>query len=431
MSVNNSSEKLPRIYSEVYGCSANKSDSEIALGLLEKNGFELTNNIKDSDLNLIFTCIVKIPTENRMIYRIKELSRANKPLIVAGCMPKIEKNVIEKINSKVSLLGPNSIQKIVNIAKATLKGEKVVFLTDLRQPKLCFPRIENPVIRITQISTGCNEFCSYCIVRLAKGKLFSYPTDLIVEDIKEAVKNGKKEIWITSQDNAAYNFNGKNLSDLLNEICKIKGKFFVRVGMMNPTYAKEILNELIDAYWNKKIFKFLHLPVQSGSNKILKLMNRQYKVKDFLDIVKKFRKKLPKITLATDVIVGFPSETEEDFKKTVGLIKQIKPDIVNISKFGVRPGTEAARMKQLPIEIINKRSFILHNLVKKINLEKNKTWVDWQGEVLVDEIGKDSSVVSRNFSYKPIVIKEKIKLGSLVKIKIIDAYSNFLIGKLQ
>lgn len=357
-----------KIFIETYGCPSNKADSEIMVGLLKESGFDITDSPEKSDINIINTCVVKTPTEQRMIHRIRKLTELGKPLVIAGCMPKTEKRIIERINPKASLLGPDSIEKIVDVAYATMQGKKVVFLEDLRRPKVCLPRIrKNPKIGIVEISSGCLSNCSYCIVKFARGRLHSYPVEKIVDEVKRAIKDGCTEIWLTSQDNGCYGLDiGNSLPELLNEVCKVDGDFTIRVGMMNPTHVKQITDELIDAYKDKKILKFLHLPVQSGSNKILKSMKRGYTVEDFLHIVKKFRKEFPGIRLVTDIIVGFPGETEYDFKKTIELIKKIKPNKVNISKFMPRPGTEAEKMKQLDVKTIKKRSVLLANLVKRI-----------------------------------------------------------------
>ena len=412
-----------------YGCAANFADSEIMAGLLKEKGFEIVNNPKKCDLIILNTCIVKTPTENRMIHKIKELTKLGKPLIVAGCMPVVEKNIIEKINPKASLIGPYSIEKVVFAVEKTLKGKKIVLVEEKKLVKTCFPRLrKNPVIHILTISQGCLSNCSYCVVKFARGNLKSYTLEEIVKEAREAIKNGCKEIWITSQDNACYGKDIKtDLSELLNEICKIEGKFFVRVGMMNPFHLKPILSKIIKTYKNPKIFKFLHLPVQSGSNRILKLMKRGYKVKDFLSIVKKFRKEIPELTLSTDIIVGFPTESEKDFEKTLKLIEKVKPDIVNISKFGKRPKTKAGEMEQIDRKTINKRSKIISELVRKISFESNKKWIGWNGEVLIDEIKNFSE--GRNFAYKPILIKEKLKLGSFVNVKIVQVRTNYLLGE--
>lgn len=422
---------VKKIYREVHGCSANVADYEIASGLLKKAGFEFVDDAKKSDLNIIFTCVVKVPTFNRMIHRIIQLGKLNRPLIIAGCMPKTDSRFIERIGPKASMMGPDSIEGVVDVVNATIKGCKIVFVKDLRKPKVCLPRIRrNPVIGIIPISIGCVSNCSYCGTKFARGKLFSYPAKKIVEEAKNAINDGCKELLVTSQDNGCWGQDiGAGLPELLGEICKINGKFFIRVGMMNPLHTRRILNELVRIYHNDKIFKFLHLPVQSGSDRILKLMNRGYKIRDFLAIVKKFRKEFQKLTLSTDIIVGFPHETYRDFSKTVKLIEEVRPDIVNISKFGPRPRTEAAEMKQVDSETLSKRSKAVHKLVRKISLESNKKWVGWEGEVLVDEIGKDA-FIGRNFAYKPVVVKASGNLlGKFINVKIVDNTQSCLIGK--
>ncbi|HDJ96655.1 MAG TPA: tRNA (N(6)-L-threonylcarbamoyladenosine(37)-C(2))-methylthiotransferase, partial [Candidatus Aenigmarchaeota archaeon] len=308
---------MKKVYMEIYGCAANQADFEIAAGLLKRAGFKLTKSPKDSDLNLIFTCNVKVPTEQRMIYRIEELTKTGKPLIVAGCMPMVQRDLIERINPKASLIGPHSIHKIVDIVERTIKREKVVSLSYEKTVKVCLPRVRrNPIIAIVPIAEGCAwQRCTYCIVKYERGKLFSFPERLIVKEVESSVKEGCKEIWITSQDNACYGLDiGTDLPKLLNSITKVKGKFYVRVGMMNPVYVKNFVDRLINSYKSSKIFKFLHLPAQSGSNRILKAMKRGYSIKDFVRIVEKFRKRFKLLTLSTDIIVGFPGESEEDFE---------------------------------------------------------------------------------------------------------------------
>jgi MiaB-like tRNA modifying enzyme len=422
---------MKKVFIEGYGCSANAADSEIIAGLLKEAGFEITNSFKEADVNILNTCIVKNPTEQRMIYRIKELTELGKPLVVAGCMPKTEKNVIEKINSHASMIGPDSIEKIVDVVNAAIQGKKILFTEDLRRPKVCLPKVRrNSIVDIIPVAIGCLSCCSYCSVKFARGKLFSYPIEAVVKEAKQAVNNGCKELWITSQDNSCYGKDiGRDLPHLLNEICKIEGKFFVRVGMMNPLHMKSIANELIESYKYEKIFKFLHLPLQSASDRLLELMNRGYEAKDFIEIVEKFKKAIPQLTLATDVIVGFPTETDEEFEETVELIEKIKPDVVNISKFGARPKTEAAKMQQLDKKIVNERSEILHRLVNKIGLENNKKWIGWKGEVLIDE-KINGGFIGGNFAYKPIIIKTKENIfGKIINVEVINTTAKCLISK--
>jgi len=417
-----------KIFAEVYGCSANLSDFEMALGLLTKKGYKIVDGENDSDLNVIFTCIVKTPTTNRMIHRVRELTKLKKPLIVAGCMPKTERNIIERINPHASLLGPNSLEKIPDAVKSALSDEKVVFTKDLKKPKLCMPKVrKNRVVEICEIASGCLSNCSYCETKFARGKLFSYPEDLIVKEIKNSLNQGCKEIWLTSQDCGCYGRDmNSSLPELIQTVCEIEEKFFVRIGMMNPTYVKNILDDLIDSYKSEKIFKFLHLPVQSGSNRILRRMGRGCSIKNFKNIVKKFKKEFSFLTLSTDVIVGFPGEKNEDFQKTSELIGEVKPDIVNISKFGPRPGTKAAEMEQLTRKIINDRTKKLVGLVERVKLNNNQKWLNWKGEVLIDEIGRRGGVIGRNFAYKPVLTEGK--LGTYRKVKIKSVRPIYLIG---
>jgi MiaB-like tRNA modifying enzyme len=426
---------MPKIYSEVYGCSANRSDYEIMLGLLKSNGFELVDSANKSDINLLVTCTVKTPTANRMIFRIKELTKTNKPLVVAGCFAKAESKIVEKLNPNASLIGPNSIDKIVDVAYKTLSGRKSIEI-DGSVEKANLPHFRtNPIIDIVEINSGCTSFCSFCETKLARGNLRSYRPDKIRDQIKKAVAEGCKEIWITSQDTSAYGRDiGTNLPELLESITRIEGEFMVRVGMMNPLHFKKVeIEDLIQVYKNEKVFKFLHLCVQSGSNKVLKDMRRGYNVEDFIYYVEKFRKEIPELTLETDIIVGFPTETEEDFEETVKLIKEVRPDVVNISKYSPRPGTAAAKMKQLDPKIVNERSKIMYELTKKIALQNNKIkWLNWEGKVLIDEKGnRENTWMGRNYAYKPIVIESSEKLfGKFVNLKVVEVKSNYLIGNL-
>jgi MiaB-like tRNA modifying enzyme len=418
-----------KFYIETYGCAANKNDSEIMVKLLIDAGFTISN-LQDADLIIINTCTVKQATKSKMIERIKFLSSLNKPLIVAGCFPKVETKRVEKINPKASLIGPNAIDRIVEVAKKTLNGEKVVILEGSANKSILPSYRFNPIIEIVQISSGCLSACTFCITRFSRGMLKSYRIGDIKRKIEGAVKSGAKEIWITSQDNSAYGRDiGTNLIELLEEIVKVEGKFWIRVGMMNPLHFKKIeVEKLTEIFKNKKIFKFLHIPVQSGSNKVLKDMKRGYTVEEFLDWVKIFRKKIRKITISTDIIVGFPTETEKDFEETVELLRKLKPDVVNLSKFSLHHQTEASKFKQLNSKIIDERSKFLTKIIREILEKKNKKWKNWKGIALVDEKVKNG-FVARNIYYKPIFLKNA-NFGEFVKVKIEETFPTFLIGKI-
>jgi MiaB/RimO family radical SAM methylthiotransferase len=242
--------------------------------------------------------------------------------------------------------------------------------------------------------------------------------------------SGVKEVWLTSQDTGCYGKDiGVNLTALLRQICKIEEQFFVRVGMMTPNYALESLDELIQVYKDEKIFKFLHLPVQSGDDEVLKNMNRFYSTEDFKKIVYRFREGIPDITIATDVICGFPSESEKAFINTLKLIEETQPDSINVSKFFPRPNTTAEKMKpNVPLQEVSERSKKIAELSKKISSEKNKRWIRWEGKILVDEKGKiPNSWIGRNFAYKAIVVKSnEALLGQFINVRVVKTFATYL-----
>jgi len=416
-----------------FGCSANRSDTEIMIGLLEDAGYSLTD-LEKAEYVLVNTCGVKQPTEDRVISTLKRISSLNKKLIIAGCLPRINfERIVKTIPDFSAMLDPRSIHLIVEVVKRIDEGHtKLLVFSDEPAIKPSLPKhLLNPVIGIIQIAEGCSMACTYCCTRFARGATYCYPDDDIVNEANRLIKKGCKEIWITSQDNSAYNFKGVRLPDLLRKICKIEGEFFVRVGMMNPFHTKKMLKDLIESYLNGKVYKFLHLPLQSASIKILELMKRAYLPKDVIEIIESFSSSLPSLTLSTDVIVGFPNEDDEDFEDTIRFIRKIKPDIVNISKFGARPKTEASKLKQLPRDIIEKRCKELAQIVKEISYQKNLKWINWVGRCLIDEKGKKDTWIARNFTYKPVVVKsDQNLLGKFVDVEIVDVRSNYLIGKL-
>lgn len=415
---------------EAYGCSMNMADYEIALGLLREAGHLIINSPERAEASVIFTCIVKTPTERRMLRRIRELGKRGKPIVVAGCMPEAERELIEKEAPKASLLGPNNLLGVVETVEASLRGERKVLIGG-EMKKTCLPRErKNPVIHIAPIASGCLGDCSYCIVKRARGWLRSYPAEEIVEDARKALEEGCREIWVTAEDTAAYRWRGLRLPDLLGWLSELEGKFYIRVGMMTPNQALEILDELIEAYRSPKVFKFLHLPVQSGSDEVLRRMRRRYTIEEFKHIISSFRRHHPDLTLSTDIICGFPGENEEEFQETLQLLEEVKPDVLNISRFWPRPRTEAAQREgQLHGRETKRRSRILTELWRRLSLESGRRWIGWRGEAIVDEHGRDGTLVARNHAYRPIVFKGPANLGDFIELEIIEERVGYLLGK--
>lgn len=421
---------------ETFGCPTNKSDTEIMVGILKRHGFELVGDPLKARFIIVNTCAVKAPTEQRVLKRIRELSRLKAKLIIAGCLPPLSLGRIrEAAPNFAAVLDPRSIDRIAVLMKEVMLGKRNLVISSDRVPrKPRLPRhIFGEVRGIIQIAEGCAGSCSYCCVRYARGPLKSFEKDDLLEEAKMMLQSGCRELWVTSQDNAAYGADiGSKLPSLLSEICQFPYQFRVRVGMMNPRNVLPIEDDLIEAYEHPKVYKFLHLPLQSGDDEILSAMRRGYSVEQFVSIVEHFREAFPRMTLSTDVITGFPGETESQFRHSLELINQIKPDIVNISRFGLRPGTPAASYpSQLHGRGKKRRSRKISELVQSIGLEINRRWIGWSGKALIAEVGAKGGWIARNISYKPIVIHDDENLlGSFVEVRVTSATSTYLIGNL-
>ena len=421
---------MAKIWVEAYGCSASFSDSEMISGLIVNGGHTLANNSQESDLNVIVTCSVKDATAAKMVHRIKESK--SKPLVVAGCLPKAEQKTVEKFAENASLLGPNSIGKTLQVIESALDGQKMIALEDTDISKVGLPKIRlNSAIGIVEIASGCMSECTFCQTKLAKGDLTSYRIGDIVRQVQTEISDGCNEVWLTSTDNGCYGLDiGADLPELIRAVSEIDQKFFIRVGMMNPMYMPKIRDGLLKSFESSKVFKFLHVPVQSGSNQVLNDMKRGHTEQTFRDITQKFRKKFDKFTISTDIIVGFPTETEEDFEQTLKLLEETKPDIVNLSRYSQRPGTDAAEMNQIDVIEVKRRSKIAYELINKISEENNRNWIGWEGQVTFDE-EHEGQIRGRNFAYKPIFVKEKPRIGQISNVKIIDTTTHSLIGQIM
>lgn len=404
-------------------------------GCLARAGYELVDSVSSAEVVVLNTCAVKGPTENRMIEISKRIA-SGKRLVVAGCLPLINFGRLQKEVSFAGIVGPGAGERIVEVVRRVSNGERVVSIEEAPGlPDLNLPRVQsNPVTSTVPVSCGCLGSCAYCCVVFARGRLRSYRVQDIVERVKRDLASGLREIWITSQDTACYGKDyGSSLAELLHALLGIDKDFRIRIGMMTPNNAKNIRMGLVKAFQDKRIFKFIHLPVQSGDDDVLKRMRRFYGVDDFRAFVSSFRARFPDMTLATDVICGFPGESEEAFERTLRLMKEVRPDIVNVSKFFVRPKTAAAKMEKdfVPSSEIKRRSVRACALAKRLSLENNLRWVGWTGEILVDEVGKvPGSWVGRNFAYKPVAVKNASRLiGKVRNVEVVKAFPTYLAGE--
>ncbi|MCW8966466.1 MAG: tRNA (N(6)-L-threonylcarbamoyladenosine(37)-C(2))-methylthiotransferase [Candidatus Pacearchaeota archaeon] len=421
------------IYFETYGCTANYNSTEIMKGLVRQAGLNITENIDNAEIIVINSCIVKEPTEEKIRRLVQDLTKKNKTIILAGCMAKLRKDRFQKGN--IYLLDTHNVKKINDLIKEIIDKtyDEDFYLEQRNEIKANLPKIsKEKFIGITQISEGCLGKCTYCLTRIAKGRLFSYPEEKILESIKNDLDSGCKEIWITSQDNANYgNENGEyKLHELLSEILAIKKKFFLRIGMMNPDNVLKILPELLGVYKSEKIYKFIHIPVQSGSNKILEKMKRNYTKEDFLKIVNAFKKEFPNMHISTDVIVGFPGESDEDFEETYELVKELEPETINFSKFWPRPHTLAEKMKKVDDKVVKERIKKIAQLHKEICNKKQREFIGTRHKVLVNQKGFANTYLARDINYKLFAVQNKKKiLGKVVNVKVVKVSPHYLISE--
>jgi len=419
----------PVVFVKTYGCSSNLADTERILWFIKKMGANIAPDEEDAEIVILNSCGVKQPTEDKIIRHSKDLSEKKK-VIMAGCLPKM----IDGLKMKASASGlfdNTSIPSVVGVIMQCFLSEydNAPIVSNSESLRKASHIYANKLIAPIQISTGCLNNCYYCSVKLARGELKSYAPEDLLDEIRESVKNGAKEVWLTSQDNGCYGFDiGTNLAELLRAIVEIPGEFHVRVGMMNPSHMRRFLDDLIDVYQNDKIYKFLHIPVQSGSDKVLKEMNRGYTTKDFESIVSKFRDNMD-ITISTDIIAGFPTETGGDFQETIELLKRAQPDFLNLSKYWPRKKTVAGEMKQLPREIVAARSKEAADLFTKLLKEKNKSWIGKECSVTFTE-EKGDYFVGRNSLYRPVLVTGTDLVGKTCSVTITDSKKSELIGKI-
>ncbi|MGV8176749.1 MAG: tRNA (N(6)-L-threonylcarbamoyladenosine(37)-C(2))-methylthiotransferase [Candidatus Bilamarchaeaceae archaeon] len=442
-----------RVFVRTYGCTLNQADSDIIAGLLRREGFRISSSEKQADVVVLNTCTVKAATENKTLNELRRLSDGRKKVVVAGCMAVLEKR-IRAVSNDAPIVWPGAVEMVPEAVKAVVSGRKpsasdpMVFKSFLKKDEL--PRIfTKPILRMP-MQEGCASACFFCQTRLARPRMVSYSPKTIVRNIEEGLRKGAREVQLTGMDAGAYGMdlggtgNGMDLVSLMHSINSIgvpAGKAFrVRLGMINPNHAKRMLKGIASELGSdaSRFYKFIHIPVQTGSEKVCREMNRPHTVKDFADAVNFLRKEIHGISIATDIIVGYPTETEGDFEQTLALIRSVKPDVVNLSKFTPREGTRAKAMKQLDSAVVKRRSEVASELVKEICAGNNREYVGKALDVMVTEKGKGKSMKGRSFNYKQVVVISNPKtrsgipkIGSFVKARIISANHGSLIGELE
>ncbi|MBW2983024.1 tRNA (N(6)-L-threonylcarbamoyladenosine(37)-C(2))-methylthiotransferase [Candidatus Woesearchaeota archaeon] len=405
---------MARVHVQTYGCAQNQSDGEALKGLLEGAGHELSSE-SEADVVVLNSCTVKSNPEQRLFHKIRHRS---KPFVIAGCVPQAEPD--NRHFDSLPILGPKSLTRIPEAVDAALAGEAPRFLGDVDEGRVTLPTIRTRShVGIIPLNAGCLSNCSYCKTKHARGRLESYRPSDIERRFGELVDDGVKEVWLTSQDTGAYGVDlGTDLPALLERLLKVGGDYRVRVGMANPQYLPRYLDRLVSVLRDERVFAFLHIPVQSGSDKVLRDMRRGYTVKTFRDVVNRLKTSLPGITIATDVIVGYPTETEGDCEATASLIEELEIPVVNVSKFYPRPGTPAASLKLLPTRVVKARTTRLKQRCEAVAAARNERLVGREQDVLIDEYGKYGTLVGRTKAYVQTVLPASAGvLGDTVRAK--------------
>ncbi|WP_400152370.1 tRNA (N(6)-L-threonylcarbamoyladenosine(37)-C(2))-methylthiotransferase [Candidatus Methanarcanum hacksteinii] len=409
-----------RYFVESYGCTMNFGEGEQLSKKMESLGHTRVDSPDEADIVILNTCTVVDTTEKKMIHRMGELKQEGKEIIVTGCMAKVQPK-------RISIRLPESM--IIPPDQYDLFSGKVESAFGCAP---CTETYEFGASAILPIAQGCLGNCSYCITRFARGVLKSYQEDELLNEFKSMLDSGVKEILVTAQDTACYGRDiDTDLPTLLRRFLEFEGEYRIRIGMMNPNNLDRILDDLMDVMEDERVYRFLHIPVQSGSNSVLEKMRRHYTVDRFMGIVNRLRERYPDISIATDLITGFPGETERDHEKSIKLIKDLHADTVNITRFSVRPGTDAATMKnQIHGNISKERSTELTETKMSVEGDINSTLIGQRYKALVTENGRPGTMIARNRNYRPIGIEADIPIGTFVDVEITGSAPTHLVGRI-
>ena len=349
------------------------------------------------------------------------------PIFITGCAPKDFQEESRKISDKITFTSLKALESLDSIAPEGLQND----MRTLRQ---------SPFVGIVNIEEGCLDACAFCSTKLVKGRLQSMPEDAIVEQVQRLVDDGCLEIQLTGQDCACYGFDtGTNLANLTQKILvQVPGDYKIRLGMGNPRHILGYKDALLECFQDERLYQFLHVPVQSGSERVLQLMNRKHSVKDFRNFALELQEKFPLFTLSTDLIVGFPGETDADFQETLDLLKETRPTVCNITRFVARKGTVAARIEKantadtpaVSDSVKHDRSAKLFDAFQQIAQENNQRWVGKTCTVVTEKQGhRAGTTIARNGAYRPVALQGNIPAGKALQVRITKAEPFALIGE--
>ncbi len=408
---------------ETYGCTSNRGESREIERALRDGGHRPADGPADADVAILNSCTVVEKTERNMLRRAAELEAETADLVVTGCMALAQGEAFREAGIDAEVLHWDEVPSHV------LNGECPTPTAD-SEPVL------DGVIGILPIARGCMSNCSYCITKFATGRVDSPPVAENVEKARALVHAGAKEIRVTGQDTGVYGWDTgeRKLPELLERICDIDGEFRVRLGMANPGGLHGIREELADVFAaNEKLYDFVHMPVQSGSDDVLAEMRRQHQVAEFREVVAAFDDRLDHWTLSTDFVVGFPTETDADHERSMELLRELRPEKINVTRFSKRPGTDAAEMKGLGGTKKKERSKTMSALKRDVVGEAYASMVGDTREVLVVEEGTGDSVKCRDSAYRQVIVQAAgdhgVDVGDVLSVEVTGQNTMYAFGE--
>jgi len=434
-----------KIFIKTFGCQMNEYDSNRIYDSVKRLGFIKSQDQGNVDCYVINTCHIRDKAKEKVYHeigRVKKLYKEkNKPImIVAGCVAQAENQEMLNREPYIDIvLGPQSYHKINDLIKNFIKNDKIEeteFDTLLKFNY--FDNIENNNNNVSSyltIQEGCDKFCGFCVVPYTRGPEYSRPFSKIISEAENLIINGVKEIILLGQNVNAYSYKDKlkeyRISDLINKLNSYSELKRIRYTTSHP---RDMTDDLIECYSaNEKLMPFVHLPIQSGSNKILKLMNRKHTVEQYLEIYEKIKKINPLIEFSSDFIISYPGETEDDFNETLNLIKKIK--FINSFSFifSPRPGTKAANLKLIDKEISKEKLLKIQECLFKFQLDMNKSFINKSTDVLVEnKMEGQKKLFGRNKYMNSVIFDgDENYIGKNINIKIKDVNQNSLFGKIE
>ncbi len=420
-------------YIKTFGCQMNKKDSSIIAQLLSNNGCTATQDPQIADIFIINTCSVREHAEQRALGFIAGLktwhNRNGRIVVVVGCMAKrLADTITRKMPFVDLILGPDSYRNIGDYVDQIYAENTRIIETSLTGETYCdiYPR-ESDVAGFVPVTRGCNNLCSYCIVPFVRGRARSRPVSDIVKEIKHLIDGKVRDITLLGQNVNEYSYGKNHFADLLKTVAQIPGLCRLRFLTSHPKDFDEAMIEAVKS--NRTICEWFHLPLQSGSNRILKLMNRRYQKDDYRELIKKIREEIPDATVTTDIIVGFPTEREEEFAETISFMKEIEFDDAYMYRYSPRQGTKAYEYESLPEDVIKRRLRKVIDLQNQIITKKTRAMVGKSYEVLFEAKAKNRATRGKTRGNKDVVVGKEIEPGTVRKVMVKEVRGRTPIGE--